>query len=337
MSLLQLSKVAFSQGSLSILRDITLSARKGERIVIMGKSGAGKSTLLRVMAGLQGPTSGEILLQGISLGRISPSDRNIAMLTQDYALYPQLTVQQNLQTSTQRQKVESSLANERMAQVVRWFGIGELMNRLPSQISGGQAQRVAMAKALIRKPQLLLLDEPFSQLDNQLRSQLVQSLMIACEQLELTLCCVSHDPREAFRIASRIIVLNDGVVEQDATPQTVYQQPNSVLVAELCSLWPINWIDPADPVFQNLQSLSKTAHRLIGLRSEQLIVGRECDSTWPRIDADVERIEFLGSYCLVHGTVGSRPLEILTTVQIAKEIGTAISVAIDPANILYIK
>ncbi len=337
MSLLQLSNVVFSQGSLSILGDISLSIRKGERVVIMGKSGAGKSTLLRVMAGLQNPTSGEVLLQGHSLSRISPSDRNIAMLTQDYALYPQLTVQQNLQTATQRQKVDSALVNERMDQMVRWFGIGEIMNRLPSQISGGQSQRVAMAKALIRKPQLLLLDEPFSQLDNQLRSQLVQSLMIACDQLELTLCCVSHDPREAFRIASRIIILNDGVVEQDGTPKAVYQQPNSVLVAELCSLWPINWIDPSDSTFQKMLRFSQDEHRLIGLRSEQLIVGRECDSTWPRIDVHVERIEFLGSYCLVHGTVDARPLDILSTVPIAMEIGTKISVAIDPANVLYIK
>lgn len=337
MSLLQFSNVAFSQGSLSILRDISLCVRKGERLVVMGKSGAGKSTLLRVMAGLQVPTTGEVLLQGSALSRISPSERNIAMLTQDYALYPQMTVQQNLQTASQRQKDDSALVVERMDQVIRWFGIEELMNRLPSQISGGQAQRVAMAKALIRKPQLLLLDEPFSQLDNQLHSQLVQSLMIACEQLELTLCCVSHDPREAFRIASRIIVLNDGVVEQDGTPQAIYQEPNSVLVAELCSLWPINWIDPANPVFQNLQRFSKKECRLIGLRAEQLIVGRECDDAWPRIDVSVARIEFLGSYCLVHGTVGLRPLDILTTAQTVKEIGTTISVAIDPANILYIK
>ncbi len=337
MSLLQLSNVAFSQGSLSILRDISLSVRKGERLVVMGKSGAGKSTLLRVMAGLQVPTTGQVLLQGNPLSRISPSDRNIAMLTQDYALYPQMTVQQNLQAATQRQKVDSALVIERMESLVRLFGIGELMNRLPSQISGGQAQRVAMAKALIRKPQLLLLDEPFSQLDNQLHSQLVQSLMIACEQLELTLCCVSHDPREAFRIATRIIVLNDGVVEQDGTPQSIYTEPSSVLVAELCSLWPINWIDPVDPIFQNLLRFSKTEHRLIGLRAEQLIVGRECDSNWPRIDVNVERIEFLGSYCLVHGTVGSRPLDILTMADHAKEIQQSISVAIDPSNLIYIK
>lgn len=337
MSLLQLSSVSFSQGSQSILRDISLSVRKGERIVIMGKSGAGKSTLLRVMAGLQSPTTGEALLQGKTLSQTSPSDRNIAMLTQDYALYPQMTVQQNLLAATQRQKVDSSLILERMDQVVRWFGIGELMNRLPSQISGGQAQRVAMAKALIRKPQLLLLDEPFSQLDNQLRSQLMQSLMFACEQLELTLCCVSHDPREAFRIASRIIVLNDGAIEQDGTPPSIYRKPNSVLVAELCSLWPINWIDRADPVFQNLQRFNKTECRLVGLRAEQMIVGRECDDAWHKVDFTVERIEFLGSYSLVHGLVGSRPFDILTMAQIAKEIGPTISVAINPANILYIK
>lgn len=337
MSLLQLSNVSFSQGPLSILGDISLRVRKGERIVIMGKSGAGKSTLLRVFAGLQVPTTGEVSLHGCPVCRISPSDRNIAMLTQDYALYPQLTVQQNLQAGTQRQKVDSALILERMDQVVRWFGIGELMNRLPSQISGGQAQRVAMAKALIRGPQLLLLDEPFSQLDNQLRSQLVQCLMTACEQLELALCCVSHDPREAFRIASRIIILNEGTVEQDGTPQAIYQAPCSVLVAELCSLWPINWIDATDPIFQNLQRFSRSEHRLIGLRAEHLIFGHGCDNAWPRIDIAVERIEFLGSYCIARGSVGSRSMDILTMAQIAKEIGTTISVAIDPANILYIK
>jgi multiple sugar transport system ATP-binding protein len=221
-----------SYGSVQILNDINLSIEKGGFLVLVGPSGCGKSTLLNTIAGLEPITSGEIRIAGRDVSTLRPSERDIAMVFQSYALYPTMTVAQNIAFGLEMRKVpkpERDAAVKRVAEILQ---ITHLLDRKPSQLSGGQRQRVAMGRALTRDPQVFLFDEPLSNLDAKLRVDMRTEIKRLHERLKTTIVYVTHDQIEAMTLATKIAVLKGGILQQFGTPAEIYDNPSNLFVAE---------------------------------------------------------------------------------------------------------
>jgi ABC-type sugar transport system ATPase subunit len=309
MPLLELQNVDFQIGKSPVLFDISLQVQQLEKLVILGPSGAGKSSLLRVLAGLANPSAGRVLLGGQPLSRVAPSDRRIALLSQDYALYPQLSVQENLEIGMKSMKLSRLQMRSKIHEISNRFEIAELLSRLPSEISGGQAQRAAFAKAMIKEPRLLLLDEPLSQLDSRLRQQILRTTLELAERFETTVCWVAHDIWEALQIASQVMVIDHGIVLQIAPPEKLYRSPNNALVAEMCSPWGIDWIPLNIAELQELRRLAPEGAGQVGIRPEACrpIGDASTDSlapSAPTMIAEIEQVQFFGFAHLVTARMG---------------------------------
>jgi ABC-type sugar transport system ATPase subunit len=220
-----------SFASTSVLRGVDVHVPDGEFAVLVGPSGCGKSTLLRLLAGLEEVTSGEIRFGDRDVTRTEPRDRDVAMVFQSYALYPHLTVRDNLAFGLKLRRTDPAVIRQRVDEVAAMLGLGELLDRLPRALSGGQRQRVAMGRAIVRRPQLFLFDEPLSNLDAALRAQVRVDIRRRHEQLGATSIYVTHDQVEAMTLADRIFLLNRGQVEQTGTPRDVYDAPATKFVA----------------------------------------------------------------------------------------------------------
>ncbi len=233
MSALILKNVSkFYNGEVVGVRDLNIEALEGELLVLVGPSGSGKSTTLRLVAGLEKPTRGEVHIGGKLANDLPPRDRDIAMVFQDYALYPHLSVEQNLGFGLKmRRAAPSGEIRSRVAEVSQMLGIGDLLRRKPKELSGGQRQRVALGRALVRNPKMFLFDEPLSNLDAALRIQLRREIKDIHRKLGATMIYVTHDQTEAMALGSRIVVMNDGAVEQIGSPVDIYQRPESRFVA----------------------------------------------------------------------------------------------------------
>jgi multiple sugar transport system ATP-binding protein len=214
-----------------IINGLELTIHEGEFVALVGPSGCGKSTLLRMIAGLESITDGEIALDGEIVNDISPQERNIAMVFQNYALYPHMTVAENMGFSLKMQGVAKLLIDERIAQVAQTLGLSSLLKRKPGQLSGGQRQRVAMGRAILRNPRVFLFDEPLSNLDAKLRVEMRTEIKALHQRLNATMVYVTHDQVEAMTMADRIVVLKDGVIEQVGTPLELYDRPRNAFVA----------------------------------------------------------------------------------------------------------
>jgi putrescine transport system ATP-binding protein len=243
MQSITLRGVSKNFGKVCALEDIHLEIEEGKRLVLIGGSGAGKTTLLRILAGLESPDQGSIFCGDTDITRVAAHQRGIGMLSQDYALYPHLTVQRNLQAALKPLRLGTHELRERTESALSWFGLMPLRDRRPAQLSGGQMQRAAIAKALVRRPQLLVLDEPLSQLDPILREQSRELILSMTEQFGTTLLMVTHDSLDAMRLADRLAVLESGRLVQVDVPQTVYRRPNSRSVAEILSPFGINQLE----------------------------------------------------------------------------------------------
>jgi multiple sugar transport system ATP-binding protein len=214
-----------------IIKGLDLTIREGEFVALVGPSGCGKSTLLRMIAGLESITDGEIALDGEVINDLSPQARNIAMVFQNYALYPHMTVEDNLGFSLKMQSVKKAEIDERVAKVAATLGLSNLLKRKPGQLSGGQRQRVAMGRAILRSPRVFLFDEPLSNLDAKLRVEMRTEIKALHQRLNATMVYVTHDQVEAMTMADRIVVLKDGVIEQVGTPLELYDRPRNAFVA----------------------------------------------------------------------------------------------------------
>ena len=237
-----LKGISKSFGQVHALVDIHLEIEAGKRLVLVGGSGAGKTTLLRILAGLESPDQGSIYCGEIDITCKPAHQRGIAMLSQDYAIYPHLTVERNLLAALEPLRLAVHERQERMEAALNWFGLFPLRDRRPAQLSGGQMQRAALAKALVRRPQLLVLDEPLSQLDATLHEESRELILSMTEQFGTTLLMVTHDSLDAMRLADRLAVLECGKLVQIDTPQIVYSQPKSRSIAETLSPFGINQI-----------------------------------------------------------------------------------------------
>ena len=224
------------------VKGVDLTIAKGEFFILLGPSGCGKSTLLRMIAGLEDITSGEMLIGGKLVNQVAPKDRDIAMVFQSYALYPHLTVRENLGFGLRMRRVPPAEIERRVAPVAESLGLGPLLERLPKELSGGQRQRVALGRAIVREPQVFLLDEPLSNLDAKLRGAMRVELKRLHQRLRATMVYVTHDQVEAMTLGDRVAVLHDGRLQQVGTPLEVYDQPSNRFVAGFLGSPPMNFL-----------------------------------------------------------------------------------------------
>ncbi|AVB13976.1 MULTISPECIES: ABC transporter ATP-binding protein [Pseudomonas syringae group] len=231
MSFVSIENLQKSYASTSVVSDINCSITKGEFVTLLGPSGCGKSTLLRCIAGLTPVNSGRILLDGTDLVPLTPQKRNIGMVFQSYALFPNMTVEQNVAFGLRIQKVSAADSEKRVADILRMVELNDFATRYPHQLSGGQCQRVALARSLVTRPRLLLLDEPLSALDARIRKNLREQIRAIQRELGLTTIFVTHDQEEALTMSDRIFLMNEGRIVQSGDAETLYTAPVDVFAA----------------------------------------------------------------------------------------------------------
>jgi len=244
MASLELRNVQKNYGNSQIatLKDIALKIDAGEFLILVGPSGCGKSTLMNCIAGLENITGGEILVDGEDISQASPKDRDIAMVFQSYALYPTMSVRDNIAFGLKMRKVPAAKIEEEVARVAKLLQIEPLLARKPSQLSGGQQQRVAMGRALARRPKIYLFDEPLSNLDAKLRVEMRTEIKLMHQRLKTTTVYVTHDQIEAMTLGDKVAVMKDGVIQQFGTPHEIYNNPANLFVASFIGSPPMNFV-----------------------------------------------------------------------------------------------
>ena len=289
-----LTKV-FKEGQLGAVNNVNLETREGEFLVFLGPSGSGKTTLLRMIAGLETPTSGEILIGGQVVNDLSPRERRIAMVFQSYALYPHLSVYKNIAFPLKAQNVKKELHKAKVEWAASLLGIGALLDRKPRELSGGERQRVALARAIVREPAVFLLDEPLSNLDAKLRASAREELERFHRRVGTTTIYVTHDQVEAMAMGDRVMVLNKGVVRQLGTPTDVYDNPADTFVATFLGSPPMNLAEIGDVI--------------VGFRPEHFRPAFTVTGDAAPFRLKVENIEYLGSEWIVSGTLAGGKLD----------------------------
>ncbi|EHR70124.1 ATPase component of ABC-type sugar transporter [Burkholderiales bacterium JOSHI_001] len=290
-----------------VIHGVNAEIADGEFIVIVGPSGCGKSTLLRMVAGLEEITGGEICIGGRVVNDVEPAQRDIAMVFQNYALYPHMSVYDNMAYGLKIAKVPKAEIDTRVNKAAKILELGALLERTPRQLSGGQRQRVAMGRAIVRQPQVFLFDEPLSNLDAKLRAQTRLEIQKLHAELGITSLFVTHDQVEAMTLAQRMIVMNAGRMEQVGTPEQVYGTPASTFVAGFIGSPPMNLITGAASGSRftlGAQALElpapapRNGELILGLRPEHAQLG---SGRWPMV---VQMLEMLGAERLVYGRIG---------------------------------
>jgi multiple sugar transport system ATP-binding protein len=283
-----LTKV-FTEGEIGAVNDVNLETREGEFLVFLGPSGSGKTTLLRMIAGLEQPTAGEILIGGAVVNHLSPRERRIAMVFQSYALYPHLSVYNNIAFPLKAQKVPKEQQRPKVEWAASLLGIGALLKRKPRELSGGERQRVALARAIVREPSVFLLDEPLSNLDAKLRASAREELEQFHKRVGTTTIYVTHDQVEAMAMGDRVMVLNNGVVRQIGTPTEVYDRPADTFVATFLGSPPMNLLDGGDSI--------------VGFRPEHLLPMELVPNPVIHFRLRVQITEYLGAEWILYGIV----------------------------------
>ncbi|MGB4572079.1 MAG: ABC transporter ATP-binding protein [Rectinemataceae bacterium] len=333
MSYIELRRVSKSfsgrDGEAAAVSDFNLRAEEGELIVLVGPSGCGKTTTLRMIAGLEDPTDGEIEIDGKIVNDIHPKDRDIAMVFQDYALYPHLTVKENLSFGLENARLDKAEIVRRIAEAASFLDLEPLMGRLPKQLSGGQQQRVAVGRALVRKPTAVLLDEPLSNLDAKLRVATRKNIDDIHKRTKAVMVYVTHDQVEAMTLGDRIVVMDKGRIQQVADPRTLYMKPANLFVAGFIGTPPMNLvngkaldahsIECEGSIFSLTAPCEGLAARagkniVMGIRPERIHALPRCAEPEPKpesaagmhntITAVPDFVEYLGNESLVHFQMG---------------------------------
>ena len=307
MAHLELSRVVKRFDSTTILHGIDLRIEDGEFIVFVGPSGCGKSTLLRVISGLESPTSGDILIDGVNVNAVSAAHRGCAMVFQSYALYPHMTVYDNMAFGLENLGEDKLQIQAKVQSAAAQLRLQDLLQRKPTQLSGGQRQRVAIGRAIVRQPKLFLFDEPLSNLDAELRVSMRSELRELHARLQATMVYVTHDQVEAMTLADRIVVLRDGKIEQVGTPLALYNRPANVFVAGYIGSPRMNFF-PAEVLRQSAGSLPMPANaHTVGLRPEHVLLGEAGP-----LEYRVQQVEQMGSTSLLRGTLAGGTSESQT-------------------------
>jgi len=325
-------------GGVEVLSGLDLHVEDGRFCVLLGPSGCGKSTLLTIVAGLVPQDEGSVLLDGRPVDRLAPRDRDVAMVFQNYALYPHMTVAENLGFGLRMRRVAKSAIRERVEETARLLGISELLGRKPRELSGGQQQRVAMGRALVRRPRLFLLDEPLSNLDARLRSSVRLELKRLHQQTRGTILYVTHDQVEAMTLGDQVVVMRGGVIHQIDTPEAVYARPADRFVATFLgspemNLYRGRLVRRQGRTFFEGAAFSLALHDLrpdladeeveLGIRPEDVAVGAEKS---PAIRAVVEMTSNVGSETHVHALLGQERLTLKTSVHTDLRAGSPVLV-----------
>ncbi len=315
MANIQLKAVRKAYGAVEVIKGIDLDIKKGEFMVFVGPSGCGKSTLLRLISGLESISSGDLMFDGKLVNNVLPSERGIAMVFQSYALYPHMTVYDNMAFGMKLAKSSKAEMDARVRKAAAMLQIDHLLDRLPKQLSGGQRQRVAIGRAIVRDPRVFLFDEPLSNLDAALRvATRLEIAKLHHDMHEVTMIYVTHDQVEAMTLADRICVLRDGKVEQVGTPSELYDTPNSLFVAGFIGSPKMNFLDGAHATKHNCTT--------IGIRSEHIELAPAGTGMW---SGKVVHTEDLGSdnYLFVD-LGGAEPVIVRQSGKVTVQLGTTL-------------
>jgi len=326
-----------------VIHGVTATIADGEFIVIVGPSGCGKSTLLRMIAGLETVTAGEIDIAGRVVNQVEPKDRNIAMVFQNYALYPHMSVYENMSYGLRIRRLPPAQIRERVERAAKILELTALLDRKPRQLSGGQRQRVAMGRAIVREPAAFLFDEPLSNLDAKLRVQMRLEIQKLHRELRTTSIFVTHDQVEAMTLADRMIVMNAGVAEQVGRPIDVYDDPNTLFVAGFIGSPAMNFlpgerhgnaVDLGGGVSVPLpDGLSDAPPKItVGVRPEHLVAGEAAGTTFR---FRVETLEALGADSLVHGAMGAHTVVARVEGHMRPAVGEALAFTARPGKVYF--
>lgn len=325
MSLLEFQNVGkIYQGGIRAVANFNLSINEGEFIVLVGPSGCGKSSILRMTAGLESITEGKLLFNGKVINNLSPVDRDISVVFQDYALYPQLSVYDNVGMSLKLRHKDKYSIFQKVLTTSKFLNIQTLLSRLPEQLSGGQKQRVSLGRAIARQPKVFLMDEPLSNLDAKLRASTRSEIVHVQRKLGVTTIYVTHDQVEAMTMADRIVVMKSGIVQQIGTPKEIYGKPSNMFVAGFIGTPPMNFlygrIINGKFIYGNTsldlvgkQKLTKFEGKnvVLGVRPEDI---KFVSNTTPGIDVDISLVEFLGCYCHVFMFADNNQIIVVTKI-----------------------
>lgn len=350
MATVSFKNIGKSYGDLEVVKDFNLEIKDQEFVVLVGPSGCGKSTSLRMLAGLEEITGGDIFIGSTRVNDMPPKDRDIAMVFQNYALYPHMNVYENMAFGLKLRKYSNQEIQQRVQEAAAILGIEHLLQRKPKELSGGQRQRVAIGRAIVREPQAFLMDEPLSNLDAKLRVQMRAELAKLHQRLKTTIIYVTHDQTEAMTMGDRIVVMKDGVIQQVASPQELYQKPVNMFVAGFIGSPSMNFIPCTikeqgnDTYLVNEDGFafllsSEVAAKLASYKNKPLIFGirPEDISDNPEgvpegncIKARVDVVEHLGAESLVYISQGRQTLICRFMGDPRQRVGENITVALSP-------
>lgn len=355
MATLELRNVnkTYGAGLPDTLKNIELKIDDGEFLILVGPSGCGKSTLMNCIAGLESISGGAILVDDADISGMSPKDRDIAMVFQSYALYPTMSVRENIAFGLKIRKMAPAAIEEEVARVSKLLQIEHLLNRKPGQLSGGQQQRVAMGRALARRPKIYLFDEPLSNLDAKLRVEMRTEMKLMHQRLKTTTVYVTHDQIEAMTLGDKVAVMKDGIIQQFGTPKDIYNNPANLFVASFIGSPPMNFIPlrlqrkdgrllalldsgqarcelPLDMSDAGLEDREV----ILGMRPEQILLGLDEDNGLPSIRAEVQITEPTGPDTLVFVQLNETKVCCRLAPDLAPQVGETLTLQFDPSKAL---
>ena len=346
MSFLSIRHLEKSFGPVRVVKDFNLDVEKGEFISLLGPSGCGKTTVLRMVAGFETPTSGAITIDGQDVTAKKPNQRNIGMVFQAYALFPNLTVAQNVGFGLKVKGTSQKEIDARVAEMLALIGLPDLGNRYPFQLSGGQQQRVALARALAPKPQVLLLDEPLSALDAKVRVSLRNEIRAIQKELGITTIFVTHDQEEALSMSDRIVVMHQGIADQVGTPFEIYNQPATRFVASFVGTLNTIEADVLDPATGRVSLAGTEAilHRplasgkvTLGIRPEVVSLGQQGHDTG--LAGTITEVDFLGSVIRLRADVAGQSIAFdtfNTSERVPPKVGEKVILGVRATDLLVI-
>ncbi len=305
-----------------VIDDVDLTIEDKEFIVLVGASGCGKSTLLRMIAGLEDITGGEIFIGDKKVNDVQPKDRDIAFVFQSYALYPHMTVRENIAFGLKMRKIDKATIEKKVQEAAEILDLGEYLDRKPKQLSGGQRQRVALGRAIVRNPKVFLMDEPLSNLDAKLRVQMRSEIKKLHEKLQTTFIYVTHDQTEALTMGDRIVVLDKGKIQQVDSPEEIYNNPANTFVAGFVGSPQMNFIDSKDFPFDTNGDV------IIGVRPEKMICGGSI-----KLTVNIEISELLGSEKIAYFNIGDKKCSAKLPADY--NIGKTLELSINPQDLYF--
>jgi multiple sugar transport system ATP-binding protein len=343
-------------GDVTVVKDLNLEIKDKEFVVLVGPSGCGKSTTLRMIAGLEDITGGELYIGDRLVNEVSPKDRDIAMVFQNYALYPHMTVYKNIGFGLNLRKVDKKVIDQKTKEVAKILDIEHLLNRKPKELSGGQRQRVALGRAMVREPSVFLLDEPLSNLDAKLRAEMRREIIKLHKTLDITFVYVTHDQTEAMTMGDSIVVMKDGYIQQVDTPMALYNSPCNLFVAGFIGSPQMNLIESTiekrnEDYYVNFKEYSilipenKCGKELLesyvgksivlGIRPEHIYIEKEFIEKHKEsvINTEVVIHELMGAEVYLHVNCNGQKITVRTSASTVAEPGESIKVAIDSEKI----